>query len=129
MSYEEKASNGVTYKVIPAEEAPAGVFAPEGTVGMAVFDKSGEIVAYAGLIKTVTIDPIWIRPDKRRSLFILRRLWEHTKKFLIQCGAKSVGGVTLRHDQATKDLVNKIAKRLAGAKVIKMNLLHMDLVD
>jgi len=117
------------YKVINSEDAPAEVFAMPGTVGMAAIDDSGEVVGYFGFVKTVTLDPIWIRPDKRKSPFLLRRLWERSKKFLRECGAVSVGGTTMRHSQENRELVERIAKSIGNAKIMQVDFLHMDLME
>jgi hypothetical protein len=111
------------YELIRSEDAPeAG--APPNTHGLAAYDDSG-LVAYVGILGSVTLDPLWVRPDKRKSPFILRRLWEKTKEFLVSSGATSVGGVTLKGENA--ELVEKIAVRLAGAKPTDVRLLHIDL--
>lgn len=115
------------YRLVQGKDCPAESFIGDENYAMAAIDKNGDIVAAAGLMVTITIDPLWIRPDKRRSMFLLRRLWEHLRKYLISRGAKSVGGVTLREGQENADLVKRIAMRLTGAKIIKTDILHIDL--
>ena len=114
------------YEVVNSEDIPDEIGAMNGTVGMAAYD-GDEIVAYVGFIKTVTLDPLWIRPDKRKSPFLLRRLWEKSKAFLKGAGAVEVGGVTLGRDQETAEIVERIAKRLTGANVVEARFLHIDL--
>ena len=116
------------YEVVDSKDVPKGVGAMADTVGMAAYD-GDELVAYVGFIKTVTLDPLWIRADRRKSPFLLRRLWEKSKAFLREAGAVEVGGVTLGKDQETAEIVEKIAKRLTGAKVVEARFLHIDLTE
>ena len=113
------------YEVIKAEEAPEEVNAPPGTRGLAAYD-GDEIVAYVGVIQSITIDPLWIRPDRRKSPWLLRRLWEKLRALLVKEGAVAVGGVTVE-DSDTARLVERIAVRLTGAEPVDCRILHINL--
>jgi hypothetical protein len=123
-------SGSLTFKQVQYEDIDEWIpGALNGTPGVAAYNEKGELVAYLGIITSVTLDPVWIREDKRKSPFILRRLWAQARKWLKEAGAIACSGVILDKDQENAELVERICKRLAGAKPVDVRLLHIDLSE
>ena len=86
------------------------------TVVGAVEDET--VLAACGLISVVHLDPVWVHPSKRRSMFLLRRLWEATKRHLAGLGVPVVTGSIIEGmpEPPLDVVVERLILRLAGGK-------------
>lgn len=68
-------------------EAIGGHTLPEGSL-VAVGMEEGRIVAVWCAVTVVHLEPLWIREDRRKSTYILRRLWMTLRNALASLGVK-----------------------------------------
>jgi hypothetical protein len=69
-------------------EALAGLSLPAGSVVAAGIDNTGAIVAVWCAVTVVHLEPLWIADARRRSPFILRRLWSVLRDALAGLGVR-----------------------------------------
>jgi len=82
-------------------------------------DEDGKVAAACGIYAAIHLDPMWIREDRRKSPFILRRLWNEMKEFFRYKGVSNVtvGMLDSNPGQPNESVIAKMCEAAGGHEV------------
>lgn len=106
------------YRELTTDEREQVPDLQDGAVGIGAVDELGEVVAAVGLFSIVHMDPVWIRGESRKSPFLLRRLWDATKKACQEHDIHVLTGSMIDGvpGEEHEEVVAKLMLRLCGGR-------------
>jgi hypothetical protein len=110
------------FSQIPPEALDGRQLPTDNCRVVAGIDKDGRIAAVWCAIAVVHLEPLWIRPDQRRSAYILKRLWQNLRSILRTLGVQS----TLTVIADSVPVTRKIAA-WCGARPVEGKLYFLDI--
>jgi hypothetical protein len=127
---------GFTVRELPPDEWPRllalgeGLYAETGVLPvpehnriMVIEDAESQIAGYWGVFTVVHVEPVWIKPQHRGRISVVRRLWEGMRDLLVSL--KVPGAVAIISDV---DLpVNIVAATKLGFQKVPGTLFYLDL--